>query len=268
MKVVVLLGSPRKKDGYRVCQMIEEKMRQKGDTAFEYIHLSSLHIEECRGCSLCFSKGEAFCPLKDELMELRKKLREADGIIFSSPVYACHVTGSFKKVVDRLAFLFHRPELTGKPALILATTAGGGLKDTMKYLKLVAVGWGCQLVGSLAIISSLFFEQKKDILFFNPKYKVKMTDTLYRSAEKFYEAINSSEPIEPTFYDLFMFNGLRSKTYISEADYTYWKDKGWLNADYYYQVKIGIFKKLFGHLLNSMIKITLNKMGVETKKVS
>ena len=68
MKILVLLGSPRKQDGYKVCKMLEEKVKSKGEVEFEfeYINVSRLHIEECRGCELCLTKGESYCPIKDD----------------------------------------------------------------------------------------------------------------------------------------------------------------------------------------------------------
>ncbi|MCY6483963.1 NAD(P)H-dependent oxidoreductase [Clostridium aestuarii] len=34
-------------------------------------------------------------------------LIKADGIIFASPVYACQITGAFKRVIERFSYLFH-----------------------------------------------------------------------------------------------------------------------------------------------------------------
>lgn len=253
-KIVVLLGSPRKKDGYAVCQILEEKMKRKGEVSFEYIHVSHLNIQECKGCELCLIKGENFCPLEDDLNSVRQKLQKADGIIFNSPVYACHITGSLKKTVDRLSYLFHRPELIGKPALTLVTTAGGGIKDTKKYLKMIAVGWGCYFIGSIEVVASQFFEKRWVSSFFSPGYVTKMNKELEQKAESFYEAMESDYLPVPKLYDIYMFSGLKSKTYTSKADYTYWKDRGWLEAAYYYKTPMGPLKRLFGWMMDELIK--------------
>jgi hypothetical protein len=43
-----------------------------------------------------------------------------------------------------------------------------------------------------------------------------------------------SEYIYTSYYDIFMFNCLRTKTFTSKADYDFWKEKAWLNSDYFY----------------------------------
>lgn len=260
MNILVLLGSPRKKDSYNLCKMIENKMNKKGATSFKYIHLASMNIKECRGCDQCLKKGEEYCSIKDDISELREKLINADGIIFASPVYVCHVTATFKKVIDRLAYLFHRPELIGKPALNVITTGGGARKVTGKYLKMTACGWGCNLIGTISVISPMFFEGKKDNNMYNPKYCQKVNRTMDKLIDEFYESISNFQLPHPSFYDIFMFNGLRSKTYMSQVDYKFWESKGWLNSSYYYKTKINAFKRLFGYLLNQMIKTVWKKM--------
>jgi multimeric flavodoxin WrbA len=257
MNILVLLGSPRKKDSYNVCKMIENKMKKKGSVTFEYIQLSTLNIKECKGCNLCLQKGEEYCSIKDDIIELRDKMIKADGIIFASPVYACHITSSFKKVIDRLAYLFHRPKLIGKPAINIITTGGGARKVTGKYLKMTACGWGFNLVGTISIISPMFFEDNN---MYSSKYYNKINKYTDKLVEEFYDKINNYELPKPSFYDIYMFNGLRSKTYMSEVDYNYWENKGWLNSNYYYKTKINIFKKTFGKILSYMIKQAFNKM--------
>lgn len=260
MKVLVLMGSPRKKDGHKVCQLIENKIVEKAKVEFEYVYLKNLAIEDCRGCDLCFQKGEDYCPIKDDLKLLKQKLLEADGIIFASPVYAYHVTGSLKRTIDRLSYLFHRPELVGKPALTVVTTGGGGQKEVTKYLKMTACGWGCNVIEHIEVISSMFFEGNSDHSYFNQKYHDKASKLIEASALAFHEAmINRKLPV-PGFYELYMFNGLKSKTYTSQADYRFWEEKGWLNSQYYYDVKLGPAKRLFGYALNQMIKAIWKKM--------
>lgn len=251
------MGSPRKKDGYNICKVIEENMTQKGHITFEYVQLKDLNIEECRGCCLCLQKGEDYCPIRDDIKMVRAKLNDSDGIIFNSPVYAQQITGSFKKVIDRLAYLFHRPELIGKPAITLVTTDGGGQGVTQKYLKMTAGGWGCNLVNQVTVISQMFFKEKE---LYNEKYKIKKEKELKNISDAFYRTVKMKKLPRPSYYDIYMFNGLKSKTYMSEVDYNYWENKGWLNSNYYYKTKISIGKKFFGYMIDSMIRLMWNKM--------
>lgn len=263
MKILVLLGSPRKKDSYKIIEQVEERMKQKGEVDFEYIRLNKLHIEECKGCELCFVKGEAHCPLKDELGLLVQKLKEADGIIFTTPVYACHITGSFKKVVDRLSYLFHRPEFIGKPALSIVTTAGGGIGPTSKYLKMLACGWGCNLVGQINLVTPRYFKGRWQEAFYSPKYRAKMDSHINKQVEVFCKVLENKELPKPSFYDIYLFNGLKSKTYTSKVDYDFWAEKGWLNKPYYYEEKLNLAQKIFSMIMDKSIKMMASKMGLE-----
>lgn len=252
MKIVVLMGSPRKKDSFSVCKVIEDKINSVCSTEFEYIYLRNMNIEDCKGCDQCFKKGEQFCPIKDDVQQIREKLINADGIIFSSPVYAYQVTGSFKRLVDRLAFMFHRPELIGKPAITLTTTGGGGQKQVTKFLKMTACGWGCNLTGSLEVISS--FYTKENNPYFNQDYFERKNKEINMQAEALISAIMSKKLSVPGYYDIYMFHGLKSKTYMSDADYKYWESKGWLKSKYYYKTKLSPGKRIFGSILDFIIK--------------
>lgn len=255
MKISVLMGSPRKKDGYAICKAVESNMNLNDQYTFDYIYLNDYAITSCKGCSLCFEKGEEFCPIKDDLPLVVEQLKKSDGIIFVAPVYACQIPGNFKMIIDRMAYLFHRPELIGIPAITLVTTAGGGIKPTQDYLKLVATGFGCNLVGKLSVMSSIFFEKNK---YFNKKYSIKKSNEILKLSQRFSKSLINKQLPTPSYYDLYMFNGLKSKTLMSEVDKSYWNDKGWLNSKYYYATKLSLGKKLFCNLMNSLIKIIFN----------
>lgn len=260
MKVLVLMGSPRKGDGYNICKLIEDEMDNGTGFEFEYVYLKDLNVEDCRGCDLCFQKGEGYCPIQDDIYNLKQKIIEADGIIFTSPVYAYQVTGSFKRVVDRLSYLFHRPEIVGKPAITLVTTGGGGHKQVTKYLKMIACGWGCNLVGTIEVISPMFFDKKANYSIYSRNYYNKVYRKISNVIREFSNVVKSKELPVPGFYEIYMFNGLRSKTYTSRVDYKYWEKKGWLDSLYYYDTDISPIKKLFGYTMNRIIKHMWNKM--------
>ncbi len=257
MKIIVLMGSPRKKDSLSACKVIEEAMNESRHVEFEYVYLKDINIADCRGCDQCFQKGEQFCPIKDDAIQVRQKLVEADGIIFASPVYAYQVTGSFKRFVDRLSFMFHRPELIGKPALTLVTTGGGGQKHVTKYLKMTACGWGCNLTGCIEVISYMY--TKVNNKFYSQDYFDKKNKELKIKAESMLAAIVSKKLKVPSYYDIYMFCGMKSKTYTSDTDFRYWQSKGWLDSRYYYDTKLGPGKKLLGSTIDAIIKMMWKK---------
>ncbi len=130
MQVLAIIGSPRKGHSYRVVQQIEQRLMRNADLRFEYVFLNQANLQPCRGCYVCQSRGEQYCPLKDGRPDLVQKMQQADGVIFVSPTFASNVTGLMKNLMDRLAYSTHRPAFVGKPAMLVATAsleAGGGL---------------------------------------------------------------------------------------------------------------------------------------------
>ncbi|MDP3034012.1 MAG: NAD(P)H-dependent oxidoreductase, partial [Methanobacteriaceae archaeon] len=80
MKILTIMGSPRKRGNtYQATQELEKEMQKLGDVKFEYLFLKDAHLEMCRGCFNCVSRGEEFCPLKDDREDIEKRILEADG---------------------------------------------------------------------------------------------------------------------------------------------------------------------------------------------
>ena len=66
MKILAILSSPRKKNTYRAVQAIETLHKQTCDCDYEYLFLHKTDLKGCVGCHLCLTRGEEFCPLKDD----------------------------------------------------------------------------------------------------------------------------------------------------------------------------------------------------------
>lgn len=260
MKVSVIIGSPRKKDSYGVIRDFEELIKQELVTEFDYIHLGQADLRPCVGCNLCFSKGEDLCPLKDDHKDIITSLEQADFIIISSPVYAYQVSGLMKNFIDRSSYLFHRPTLMGKPCIVVTTTDGGGGSGVADYLKMTASGWGMTNLGQLNVISPKYYKNhhSKGVFSFDQAYHDRLRNRMARIMKRL---IASKDQV--SFYDVFLFNCLRSKTYTSDLDLKYWQDKGWMDAVYY--KALPPFKTIFGHtikgLIHFMAKRKLSKLS-------
>lgn len=256
MKIAILMGSPRKQDSLNICKEIEARLGNKNIT-YDYIFLKDYKIQDCIGCGLCFKKSERLCPCKDDLFLIREKLIEADGIIFATPVYAYQVPAPLKRIIDRMAFLFHRQELVGKPTLVVVTSDGGGHKQVSKYIKMTVTGWACNLIGTINIISPTYFKDRKDnsAWGYDEDYYNKISLRIKKLAHKFKEMIENQVTKTPSFYEIFIFNCLRTKTFTSQADYDFWKEKGWLSSCYFYDTKLNPFKRIFGNILRVFVNL-------------
>jgi len=237
MKVLVIMGSPRKGNTYRAVQRIEEQMRSRagpgGEVTFTYLMLRDADLRPCRGCFACFEKGEEHCPIGDDAAAIEAQMHDADGVIFASPVYGMNVTGLFKTFVDRFAYIFHRPRFFDKTALLVTTTGMLGTKEVLEYMHLVATVWGFEVAGRVGLVTLA------DPL--PPALAAANETKLAAAADAFLEALQRPGRRSPSFNDVLMFHGQRGTfaelEEIFPVDYQYWKEHGWLEKGTKYFVK-------------------------------
>jgi multimeric flavodoxin WrbA len=258
LKILVLLGSARKGNTYKLFKLVQEKMQSYGAVEFEEIFLNDLKLDFCCSCHSCFLNGEKTCPHNDIIAKLEEKLLQADAFIMTSPIYSLHLSAVVKNVLDHLAYVFHRPRFYDKKALIITSTVGAAEKDVIKFLKTVFKFWGVNRTYGLGV--KLF------------ALEIKITKSLGKKVEqvsrKFYDDIQSQRLHTPSLKDLFKFNMWKVVNSLGEKeatfDYQYWKNKGWLEADYFAKVPLNPFKKSFGRLIYRMLKLLMSGLTKKT----
>jgi multimeric flavodoxin WrbA len=121
MKVLGILGSPRVGGNSDI--LLEQALagaRDAGGKA-EKIVLSKKKISGCLDCEKCNDSG--VCAIKDDMIEIQKKILEADAVIHSVPVYFWAMTSQMKAYLDRWCAFFdaewqwhkaYRPKMEGK----------------------------------------------------------------------------------------------------------------------------------------------------------
>jgi multimeric flavodoxin WrbA len=98
MIVVGICGSPRQQATEHV---LKEALRMLAEQGFEtrFFTVRGNRIEFCTHCDYCLENKE--CVFKDDMQEVYALLKEADGIIFATPVYNGGVSAQTKAVMDR-----------------------------------------------------------------------------------------------------------------------------------------------------------------------
>jgi multimeric flavodoxin WrbA len=249
MKILAIMGSPRKKGNtYKLTRRVEECMKQLGNVEFEYIFLKDLDLKICRGCGICFEKGEELCPLKDDRAMLEEKMYNADGVIFTSPNYVFNVSGLMKNFIDRFAYACHRPRFF-KSAMVLTTSGIGGSRLMLLPFSIAPQTWGFKVVHSFGIISN-------DIPEYSTPQK-KADRKINKAAKKFHDALASGRP-RPSILTMAMFLAIKSgfKNLNPEYfDYQYWKNQGWLenSASYYYDPETNFIRKGLTRILSKFM---------------
>ena len=246
-KVIAFIGSQRKHATYWAVQEFEERLKESQEIEFEYIHLKDYRLDFCRGCILCFDKGEENCPLQDDRDKLIAKMEAADGVIFATPNYSFHVSAQMKALIDRLAFIFHRPRFFGKVSTTIVTQGIYGGNKTRKYLESIAANWGFQPIRG-CVLNTL--EPRTE------KAQQKISLNIRLAADRFGKALENQHAPAPSLYRLMMFRfqrtGMKDLQDTTYKDYRYFKEQGWFTSDYFYPVKLGALKKISGMLFDRL----------------
>jgi NAD(P)H-dependent FMN reductase len=240
-KVIAIIGSPRKGRTLEVVETFEKRLKELGNIDFEYVFLKDVNLKECRGCGLCLEKGEEFCPLKDDREDIISKMMKADGVIFATPVYSLQVTALLKNMLDRLAYVFHRPCFFHKSFIPVVTQGIYGYESVLKYLDEVARLWGFRVCPGLGLTT--FWEKP------SPTDLKKIDDEARKAAKRFYDCLNRMSDPVPSLKEVIMFRSVRAFHSIAAGfprDHQYYKEQGWFNSDYYYDTRLGWHKKLAG----------------------
>lgn len=234
-KVVALLGSKRKKNTYRLLLEIK-KILEENKIRMEIIELYRYDIQPCIGCDHCVCKGK--CVLNDDTEKIMKYLLEADGIILASPVYLKTISGKLKLFLDRTCQWYHRPVLTAKPVLAVATTKGSGLKATLSYLEDIAIQWGAIAAGA---VGRTIFTQNKQVS--------------KKELSKFITLIYQPQTYSPTFKQLLDFEIQKSMAlYLNGLDRQYWTERQWTDKKYFYRCRVNSFYCCITNAIGKIIR--------------
>lgn len=113
MKLVCLLGSPRKNgNSATVAARLTARAQELG-AEVETIYLNGLEYRGCQACYAC-KQGAETCVIKDDLQPVLEAVRQADAVVMASAVYYGEVTAQLKAFIDR-SFCFLKPEYYARP---------------------------------------------------------------------------------------------------------------------------------------------------------
>lgn len=152
MKILAIHGSPRtvRSTTRRLARFVLDGAAESGAET-EIIDLCDLRITPCSACEGCSFTG--ICVFEDDLMPLVERMKEADGIVFGSPVYIDTISGQMKIFFDRLADAIHYQLLAGKYGCSVATTHTSGGAGVVAYQNHVLNYLGIISVGGISVAS-------------------------------------------------------------------------------------------------------------------
>lgn len=250
LKILVLVGSLRKSNTYNTVRKIEDIHKKKSVCEYEYIFLKDIDLKQCRGCFACISKGEGYCPLKDDRDLIVHKIEAADGVILASPNYAANVSWLMKNCIDRFAYTSHRPKYFNQKFMLLISSGSYmGAKNAMKSLSMMVSGGS--IISRLITVNSLQMNEKKLRI---------QEDKIKRTAKKFAELMSKEKSHSPPLSYLIWFSVFKasSGTYKESlpADYQYY-----MNKEYFIECKLNVFQKFAIKISTSLFQLMI-KIGL------
>lgn len=106
MKVVLFNGSPKAKGNtYHALKIVEDKLIEEGIET-KIVHVGNSLIRGCMACNQCMKNRDEKCVIKgDDVNEWIQDMKEADGIVISSPVHFASIAGTMKSFLDRAFYV-------------------------------------------------------------------------------------------------------------------------------------------------------------------
>jgi multimeric flavodoxin WrbA len=158
-KILVLLGSPRKKGNSTALAKQIIKGAEAGGATVETIYLHGQNIAPCHACYGCAKPNSKSCVIDDDMQPIYQKLVEANAWVIASPVYWFTMSAQTKLFMDRCFALFNinKEALAGKHIAIAMSYADPDpfvsgcvnalrtFQDAFRYVRANIVGmvYGC-----------------------------------------------------------------------------------------------------------------------------
>ena len=225
MKVALINGQNHKGSTYHIGRMLAEKLTDEGSIAEVFVPRDMPNF--CLGCAKCIMVNEKSCPHFNLVAPITEKIDSADVLIFTSPVYVFHASGSMKALLDHYAYRWmpHRPEekMFGKQGVCIATAAGAGMKSTIKDMRDSLSFWGVGRIYSYGVgVAAISWDKVSD------KKKVVINEKIDSLAQ----TIKRHEgKVHPSLKSRVIFSVMRmtQKKGWNPVDASYWKEKGWMD---------------------------------------
>lgn len=116
-KVLIVKGSPRERGNSATLAGQVAAGAEAAGAEVESVYLHGLNIQACDACDFCQGGAEIGCVIEDDMQSLYPKIREADALVYASPIYWFTVSAQLKLFMDRCYSLGGGSDYVGDHAL-------------------------------------------------------------------------------------------------------------------------------------------------------
>ena len=97
--ILIIASSPRKNGNSNALANAFMQGASAANNSVEMITLYDKKINFCQGCFACQKTGE--CIIKDDALQIVNKMKNADVLVFATPIYYYEMSGQMKTMLDR-----------------------------------------------------------------------------------------------------------------------------------------------------------------------
>ena len=122
-RVLIVASSPRKNSNSTTLANKAAEGVTAGGGEADLVNIGNMKIAPCTACDACRVTQDAGCIIDDDMKPLYQKIKEAQGVIFASPVYWFNMSAQMKCFIDR-TYAVHTDDgyaLTGKDVGVILT---------------------------------------------------------------------------------------------------------------------------------------------------
>lgn len=145
-KILILNGSPRRNGNTSQLVASFQKGAQSAGHQVTEVFLDSMKLHGCKGCFGGGKDSNHPCVQRDDMEKIYPFYRDADIVVFASPLYYWNISGQLKMVIDRLfaiAECHEDYENPKKDSVLLMAAEGNGFDETVYWYDhfLDHMGW-------------------------------------------------------------------------------------------------------------------------------
>ena len=136
-KILIISTSLRNNANSEILARETERGAKDAGHKVEFVTLKDKVINFCKGCMACQKLGK--CTINDDANEITLKMKDADVIVWATPVYYYEMSGQMKTLIDRANSLFK----TGKnfTETYVITTSADSSKGVVQTVLNGVNGW-------------------------------------------------------------------------------------------------------------------------------
>lgn len=112
----------------------------------EVLHVGKMKIAGCLGCEYCHGKGEGTCIQKDDMVKVMPAYKEADMIVYASPIYYFDMTAQLLAAMQRV-YAIGKPARAKKAALLLSSASPNPFEGSIATYRSATAYMGMEDVG-------------------------------------------------------------------------------------------------------------------------